>query len=109
MSFTNDPSSHSVSDLRGKVAKVRRRDGVHVIDTDEDGDVLSVVVEDGAVVRYTYTSAAGQPIEATLERSADPHVAMLAADPLPVVDECFICKRRDGNMVCRQVPCPPSS
>jgi hypothetical protein len=98
-----------MSDLRGKIATARRRDGVHVIDTDEDGDVLSVVVEDGTVVGYSYTNAAGEPLETTLQRSADPSVQMLAANPVPVAEECYICKRRDGNMVCRQVPCPPAS
>jgi hypothetical protein len=107
MSITNTPREHAVADVRQMVTRLRRRDGVHVLDTDPDGAVLSVVVKGGTVVAYTYTSATGEPLEATLERATAPARQTAAAGgPAPVIEECFFCRKNGDIIICRQVPCP---
>jgi hypothetical protein len=108
MSITDNPRAHAVDDVRAKVTRLCRRDGVHVLDTDPDGAVLSVVVKGGTVVAYTYTSASGEPLEATLERgAATARQPEAAGVPVPVIEECFFCRKRGDTIICRQVPCPP--
>src|SRR5713101_5791385 len=85
-------------DIRKKVASMKLKTGINVIDTNSDGVSLLASVSSGEIHNWIIKDAAGKELPQHVTQSAGPAIAERKR-------RCYICYQTRDRIVCWIVPC----
>ena len=93
-----DPSQFATADLRNRIGTGKFKEGLNIVEIDDDQVALTAKVENGRIAGYVFIDSSGAEIPGTVLRKQ--------SRPGVPVEECFICRRRGDTITCKQIPCP---